>query len=240
MPHRQLSFKEAYQRVRIPEQTLRDAVKYGEVPHRKQGTDVIFKASELDAWASARLLALSPKTLLPEHTASTRMDVKNLKDDIILPQLLKTDYIDLDFRAKTRKSVIRDLVDAADAKGLLCDPADLLNQLEEREAVSSTALPGGIALPHPHHPDPYLIMEPFMLIARARKPVWFGAEDDAPTDLFVLLCCGENMSHLHVLARVCMMVRETTILEKLRAAETPDEAMEALLAAEHEVLSKLR
>jgi excisionase family DNA binding protein len=240
MPHRQLSFKEACARLRIPEQTLRDAVKYGEVPCRKQGSEPVFKASELDAWASARILALSPKALLPEHTASTRMEVKEVKDDILLPQLLKVEYIDLDFRAKTRKSVIRDLVDAADEKGLLCDPADLLNQLEERESVSSTALPGGIAIPHPHHPDPYLIMEPFMLIARARKPIWFGAEDDSPTDLFILLCCGEGMSHLHVLARLCMMVRETEILDALRSAESPEVAADALFAAEREVLAKLR
>ena len=240
MPHRPLSFKEACARLRIPEQTLRDAVKYNEVPHRKQGAEPIFSASELNAWASARILALSPKALLPEHNASTRMDVKEVKDNILIPLLLKVEYIHLDFNSKTRKSVIRDLVDVAAEHGLLCDPADLLQQLEEREAVSSTALPGGIAIPHPHHPDPYLIMEPFMLIARTQKPIWFGAEDDAPTDLFFLLCCGENMSHLHVLARLCMMVRDTDILTNLRAAETPESVMEALLASEHEVLSKLR
>lgn len=240
MPHRQLSFKEACSRLRIPEQVLRDAVKYGEVPCRKQGADVVFKASELDAWASARILALHPKKLTPEHSASTRMDVKEIRDDILLPQLLKVEYIDLDFKAKTRKSVIRDLVDAAEAQGLLYDPADLLEQLEAREAVSSTALPGGIALPHPHHPDPYLIVEPFIFVARARKPIWFGSEDDVPTDLFFLVCCGENMRHLHVLARLCMMIRETSIMETLRTATSPDEVLEALYASEREVLSKLR
>ena len=240
MPHRQLSFKEACARLRIPEQILRDAVKYGEVPCRKQGAEVVFKASELDAWASARILSLSAKTLSPEHSAATRMDVKNIREDILLPQLLKLEYIDLDFRAKTRKSVIRDLVDAAEAHDLLCDPADMLAQLEARENVSSTALPGGIALPHPHHPDPYLIMEPFMLVTRARKPIWFGAEDDAPTDLFFLVCCGEDMSHLHVLARLCMMIRDTEITQKLREATSATEALDALYAAECEVLARLR
>jgi excisionase family DNA binding protein len=240
MPHSQLSFKEACTRLRIPEQTLRDAVKYNEVPCRKLGTEVVFKASELEAWASARILSLNPKTLLTEHVASTRMDVKNLRDDILLPNLVKTEYIDLDFTAKTRKSVIRDLVDKAEELGLLYDPTDMLTQLEEREAVSSTALPGGIALPHPHHPDPYLVTEPFMLIARTRKPIWFGAEDDSPTDIFCLVCCGENMRHLHVLARLCMMIRDTDILTSLRTATTPDEALEALFASECAVLSRLR
>jgi mannitol/fructose-specific phosphotransferase system IIA component (Ntr-type) len=166
--------------------------------------------------------------------------VKNLRDDILLPNLVKTEYIDLDFTAKTRKSVIRDLVDKAEELGLLYDPTDMLTQLEEREAVSSTALPGGIALPHPHHPDPYLVTEPFMLIARTRKPIWFGAEDDSPTDIFCLVCCGENMRHLHVLARLCMMIRDTDILTSLRTATTPDEALEALFASECAVLSRLR
>ena len=85
-------------------------------------------------------------------------------------------------------------LEAVKAKGLEIEKGkeswgDLLAQLEEREALASTALPGGIALPHPHHQDPYLITEPFMLLARTRKPIWFGAPDDAPTDLFCLICC---------------------------------------------------
>ena len=158
---------------------------------------------------------------------------------MLLPHLLKPGYVALDARSKTRKSVIRDLVDMAEARELLCDPADMLRQLEEREAVSSTALPGGIALLHPHHPDPYLITEPFMLVARNLRPIWFGAEDDTPTDLFCLICCGENMRHLHVLARLCMMIRETDVLSEIRSAETAEALTEAIYAAERAVLAKL-
>lgn len=240
MPHSQITFKEALRRLRIPEQILRDAVKYNEIPFRKQGSEVVFVASELEAWASARILSLNTQKLTPEHTASTHMDVKQVKDDVLLPQLVKVAYVDLDFQAKTRKSVIRDLVDMAERLELLYDPADMLNQLEEREAVSSTALPGGIALPHPHHPDPYLITEPFMLVTRTRKPIWFGAEDDTPTDLFFLVCCGEHLRHLHVLARLCMMIRETHLTEALRTAQTNDDALDALFACEREVLAHLR
>ena len=238
--HRQLTFAQACAHLRIPEQALRDAVKYGEVPCRKQGQEVCFDADELDAWGSRRILALRQKELLPEHLASTRLDVKTYVEDMLLPQLLKPAYIDLDFTAKTRKSVLHDLVDMAERLELLYDPVDLFAQLEARETFSSTALPGGIALPHPHHQDPYLIAEPFMLIARARKPVWFGAEDDAPTDLFCLICCGEHLRHLHVLARLCMMIRDTDFLNILREAESPEALTEAAFAAELALLTKMR
>lgn len=238
--HRQLSFDQACERLRIPVQVLRDAVKYGEVPCRKQGADPVFDAAELDAWGSRRILALQLKELTPEHTASTRKDSPTLTDDILLPLLLRPEFVDLDFRAKTRKSVMHDLVDKAEALELLYDPTDLLAQIEQREAVSSTALPGGIALLHPHHPDPYLIVEPFMLFARAKRPVWFGADDDAPTDLFCLICCGENIRHLHVLARLCMMIRDTDILNQIREAQNEEELIEMMYAAERAVLMKLR
>ncbi len=238
--HRQLTFPQACAHLRIPEQVLRDAVKYGEVPCRRQGQEVVFDANELDAWGSRRILGLKQKDLLPEHTASTRLDVKTVAEDLLLPQLLKPAYVELDFTAKTRKSVLHDLVDMAEGLELLYNPVDLFEQLEAREAFSSTALPGGIALPHPHHQDPYLIAEPFMLIARARKPVWFGAEDDAATDLFCLICCGEHMRHLHVLARLCMMIRETPLLSILREAESPDDLVEAAFAAELALLKTLR
>lgn len=238
--HRQLSFQAACARLRIPEQRLRDAVKYGEVPCRRQGDDVVFDADALDAWGSKRILSLRRRDLLPEHLAATRQDAKTPAQDILLPHLLKPEYVELDFAAKTRPGAIRDLVAKAESLDLLYDPVDLLRQLEEREALSPTALPGGIALPHPHHQDPYLIAEPFLLLARARRPIWFGAADDAPTDLFCLLCCGENMRHLHVLARLCLMIRETDLLGALRAAATPEEAAEAVFAAERAVLAALR
>ncbi len=237
--HTQWTLKQACEHLRIPEERLREAVKYNEVPHRKQGGEVVFVRGELEAWASRRIMALRHKDLLPEHTASTRLDVKNVADDLLLPRLLKPAYVTLDSRAKTRKSVIRDLVELAEAQGLLYDPADLLSQLEQREAFSSTALPGGIALPHPHHPDPYLIAEPFMLIVRNLRPIWFGAEDDTPTDIFCLVCCGEHLRHLHVLARLCMIIRETDFLRDVRAAVTPEELVEAAYAAERAILAQL-
>lgn len=235
--HQQLTFRQACAHLRIPEQVLRDAVKYREVPFRKQGNEVFFDATELDAWGSRRILALREKELSPEHTASTRLEAQACADDVLFPQLLKPAYVDLDFRAKTRTSVLHDLVDFAERLELLYDPADLFTQLEARESFSSTALPGGIALPHPHHQDPYLIAEPFMLLARAQRPVWFGAEDDSATDLFCLICCGENMRHLHVLARLCMMIRDTQLLETLRAIKTPEDAMKAFFSSEREVLA---
>ncbi len=238
--HRQLSFDQACEHLRIPPQVLRDAVKYNEIPCRKQGTDPVFDAAEIDAWGSRRILALQLKDLASEHKASTRKEQHQPIDDILLPHLLRPEFVELDFRAKTRKSVMRDLVDMAEAQSLLYDPTDLLEQIEQREAVSSTALPGGIALLHPHHPDPYLIAEPFMLLARTNRPVWFGAEDDAPTDIFCLICCGENMRHLHVLARLCMMIRDTNVLTQLREATTVDEAVEHLYAAERTVLLNMR
>jgi len=238
MPRRSLTFQQACDYLRVPEQALRDAVKYGEVPSRRHGSEVYLDDVDLDTWGSRRILSLRLRDLIPEHLAATRRDVKEVAQDILLPGLLRPAYIELDARSKTRKSVIRDLVDQADALELLCDPADMLRQLEEREAFSSTALPGGIALLHPHHPDPYLIVEPFMLVSRNLRPVWFGAEDDTPTDLFCLVCCGENMRHLHVLARLCMMIRETSLLDGIRAAESVEALAETFYAAERDVLTR--
>ncbi len=238
--HRQLTFQQACEHLRIPEQVLRDAVKYSEVPFQRHGSDPVFIKSELDAWGSRRILALRQKELLPEHTAAIRQDTKIITENVLLPRLLQPSYINLDFRAKTRSSVIRDLVDMADRLELLCDPTDMIAQLDERAAFASTALPGGIAFLHPHHPDPYLIMEPFMLIGRTQRPVWFGAEDDAPTDLFVLICCGEDLRHIHVLARLCLMIRETALLDEMRQAESPEKLVKAFYACEQKLLSTLR
>ncbi len=238
--HEALNVAQVCRLYHIPEATIRRLVKFDEIPHRKRGDDPVFFRDELDAWASRRLLALQERPLAEEHTLGTRAQTAKPQDDILIPALLSPDRITLDLAARTRHGVLRDMVDLAAATDCLYDPPDLLRQLEEREAICSTAMPGGIALLHPHHQDPYLIGAPFMVIGAARQPVHFGAPDNAPTDLFCLVCCGEARRHIHTLSRLAMMIRNTSLLGAARSAGSTQAVFEAFCAAELAVLKNIR
>jgi mannitol/fructose-specific phosphotransferase system IIA component (Ntr-type) len=219
---------------------LERLVKDGEIPCEHHGTRVTFRRKDIDAWASQRILGLPGQALRAYHaTSSARIKAIPLEGPM-MPQLITVDRIDHELHSRTRGSVMRDLVALAESTDLVADPRELLDTLEERERLCSTALPGGIALLHPRHHAPYMFSESFIVLGRPLQPVHFGAPDGHSTDLFFLLCCQDDRIHLHALARLCMMFQHTGLILALRSAETAADMLTAILLAEEEVLKTMK
>ena len=68
------------------------------------------------------------------------------------------------------------------------------------------------------------------LFARVERPVDFDSIDEMPVDLIFLLLAPESAGadHLKALARVSRLLRDKSVCEKLRGAESAD-ALYALL-----------
>jgi mannitol/fructose-specific phosphotransferase system IIA component (Ntr-type) len=134
--------------------------------------------------------------------------------------------------------VLRDLVMLAARTGWVCDPVELITSLEAREALCSTAVPGGVAFLHPRTQQPDRFTASFLALGRTVQPIHFSAPDGQPTDLFFLLACQEDRLHLHILARLCLMAQKTDLLAQLRTAPDAPTMHAALLAAEQAVLAR--
>lgn len=240
MPHRMLTVTEAAEYLNLSPADVERRVKDGLIPCEHQGSKTMFRRKDIDAWASQRILGLPGQALRAYHAAaSTRVHDIPLNGPII-PRLLTVDRIDHELHSRTRASVMRDMVALAESSDLVADPHELLDTLEERERLCSTALPGGLALLHPRHHTPYMFSESFMALGRPLQPIHFGAPDGHSTDLFFLLCCQDDRIHLHALARLCMMFQQTDMPTALRASETAEDMMQAIVLAEEELLKKLK
>ena len=139
--------------------------------------------------------------------------------------------------ARTKASVLRELVKLADRTRLLHDGKKLLEAVEQREALCSTALPCGVAIPHPRQPMPYVSAEPLICVARLPRGIGFGAPDGELTRVFFLICCHTDRYHLHVLARVMRLLDEQTI-ERILHADTREELLEVLMEKEKRVVAE--
>jgi PTS system nitrogen regulatory IIA component len=58
------------------------------------------------------------------------------------------------------------------------------------------------------------------------------------TDIFFLVCCCDDRTHLQVLARLSRLLLRPGFIDDLRAAETPGETRDLVVAAEEELLSE--
>ncbi len=216
------------------ERLMRDS----DLPHTQRGGRPVFRRSEVDAWASHRILSLPGERLDAYHEKSARGTHAIFPDGALIPELLNPGYIDLALSSRTRASVVRDMVALAEHTGRLLDPRELLQSIEEREALCSTALPGGLALLHARHHAEYRFEGSFIALGRTVQAVPFGAPDGRATQLFFLICCQDDRIHLHTLARLCLLAMNTEVIAQLFDAPDATTAYNLLVEAERSVLPK--
>jgi PTS system nitrogen regulatory IIA component len=115
---------------------------------------------------------------------------------------------------------------AAPAAGLA--PAELARLLAAREALGSTGVGGGIALPHARVPGLVGVTGRFLRLA---KPIGFDAVDAAPVDLVFLLLSGPDAqaAHLAALAAMARRLRDPQRCAAIRAARDADGVHAALM-----------
>lgn len=234
MPYRQLSLADAAAFLHLDPQSLRAMAVHAEIPCTRQGERFLFDQEDLDSWYSERILHNAVIRPLDE----ARRDSLNAKENrpLILTPLCSTNAIDDALQGKTQTAILRELTKLATATGLLYNPDDLLEELRKREKIGTTAIDGGVALPHPLQRDNYMFENSFVCVGRLRSPIFYGAApDNSKTDLFFLICCKENQLHLQVLTQICMLCLNTGLLAELRSAESPDAMLVAIQQAEIEL-----
>ena len=93
----------------------------------------------------------------------------------------------------------------------------LLQQLIEREALASTALSAGVALPHPRTPSDAFTDAPIVVIAMLEQPVDWLALDGEWVHTAILLLNPTAHEHLQVLSRLALVLREQKLVDALKA-----------------------
>ena len=129
----------------------------------------------------------------------------------------------LDVNAGSKRGLLETL--AEEASGRLGRPSqEILEALQARERLGSTALGKGVALPHAELRDGG---RPIVLFARLRRPIDFDARDDEPVDIVFLVLWpnGTGKGLLPAMSEICRSLREPQMLRRLRLASTPDEVI---------------
>jgi nitrogen PTS system EIIA component len=137
-----------------------------------------------------------------------------------LTELLPVEMILADLEGTTADALFVEL--CTPLAGVVGIPAvELAQALAEREALASTALGSGIAVPHGVHPGLDRVVASF---GRARTGVAFDAPDGEPVHFFVALLRPPEAvgAHLTALARVGQLLGHASVREALLAA--PDAA----------------
>jgi len=137
-------------------------------------------------------------------------------EDILSPELVLSDVT-----ARNKTDVLVELASAVSRQHPELERERLVQALEDRERLNSTALGDGVAIPHGKLPR---IKRVFAAFARSRQGVDFHSLDGAPTHLFFLLVAPEDSAgaHLKALARISRLLKDESF--RTRLMQAPDAA----------------
>lgn len=223
-----LNLKQAAEHVHLEENALRHVAQRGEIEATKRGDDWFFEHRALDEWAQRNLLAADEKDLKAQHRVMMDENRRADRTGWGVAELFSVETIDLAVQAKAKAGILRDMTDLAVRGGKVYDEEGLFKELQDREDAASTAIGEGVALLHPRFHDPYLFEESFIAYGRSVRPIFFGAADGEATRHFFLIASTDHEQHLHILARLAILAHGTDLMERLDAAETPEEIIGAI------------
>jgi PTS system nitrogen regulatory IIA component len=204
----------------------------GVLPGRKVAGEWRFARAEINHWLESKLHEYTSDELAALESAHA-----GEVDEPLLANLLSLERTAVPLPATTRSSVLRELVKTAESAWFVYDADAIHEAIREREEMGSTAMPSGIAIPHPHRPlGDAVLGESLVVFGKTQRGIPFGGPRGALTDLFFLVCCTDYRTHLRVMARLSRLMLRDGMIQQLRSTETAVEAYELLTTVESELL----
>jgi PTS system nitrogen regulatory IIA component len=234
MPYRNMTLPELAHHIGMDAREVKRLADRGVMPGMRVGGEWRFNRAQMLDWLQREM-----HTLDARHIHNLDRALSTPGDEAVICGLLASEAVDMNLPAKSRASVLRELVSLAERTGMVYNRAEIIEALEEREALGPTGLPGGLAFPHPRRPLPYATAEPMVCLARVPAGIPFGAPDGRLTDLFVLICSHDDRQHLLVLARLALLF-DSDLRDALRQAADAEGAVQLVVETEREMLRKRR
>ncbi|MFH1778141.1 MAG: PTS sugar transporter subunit IIA [Candidatus Omnitrophota bacterium] len=218
-----LTTQELSKYLKLNQKTILRMAQSGELPGFKIANQWRFYLSALDEYLQNKIGKSSTDDFSKLVSASDLMS---------LSRLVEQPYINMALKSETRDSLLYELTNIAQASGITSSSEEVFKQLQKREAMLSTAVGNGIAIPHPRNPSDELFNRPGVIIARSIKGIEFLSPDQKKVHLFFMVCAPDVILHLRLLSKIAKLLKGKHVFKKFMTATSKDEIIKILL--EHE------
>ncbi|MBN1755812.1 PTS sugar transporter subunit IIA [bacterium] len=144
-----------------------------------------------------------------------------------LSRFSSNDLINLDLKATNKEEVLNELIHLMDKNKLITNREAVLEALLQRESVASTGIGLGVALPHAKTEGVKGIILAF---GKSDKGIDFNAFDGKKVHLVFMVLAPEDSitSHLAILAKLSLLLKEEKNRERLRNVFYSQEVLDIL------------
>ncbi len=136
--------------------------------------------------------------------------------------VLEPSQIRLSGTAKNKEEAIAEAADILVAAGAVAP--EYLDYMLQREATVSTYMGNFLAIPHGTNEGKDTILDSALSFVRYDEPLDWGGEEVR----FVVGIAGKEGGHMEILTKIAIVFSEEDDVERLLAAQSPDEVLEIL------------
>ena len=136
-------------------------------------------------------------------------------------------HILIDLSARSKSAALAGMVSGLAQALPDVDTGRLLTALEAREAIVTTGIGRGVAVPHT---DLDSISEPILAVGVFPEGLEFDSLDGEPTHVVFMLLGTPHAPgrHLNLLARIAKLSKTEGFVDEMRAAQTPQGILQAI------------
>ena len=219
----QLTLRQAATYLDVPESTVRRWITSRGLPAHRVNERLHCNAIELWEWALAHGVPVSNKLL---------EQARNAPDEVPpLSALIAGGGVHRDLPGASKAEVLHAVVTVLPLPPEV-DRDFLASVLEAREAMGSTGVGDGIAIPHVRNPILLHVPRPFVALCLLAHPIDFDAVDGKPVHVLFVVVSPNVPAHLRILAQMGFALRDAELRRLVRSAAPTEQILQRLIALE--------
>jgi PTS system nitrogen regulatory IIA component len=222
----QLTVHEAAELLNVDDRNVLRWIKKEGLPAHK--VNEVYRINRIDLleWATEHRMKLSPEIFARLESAQEPLPR--------ISEALEAGGIHYGIAGGDQQTVLRNIV------GLVKLPPEadrefLLQVLLAREALGTTAIGDGIAIPHVRNPILLHGVRPTITLTFLAQPIDFKAIDGKPVDILFTLITPTPRVHLHILSKLAYLLRDTRLQAVLKRRGAAAEIMATIREIETEL-----
>src|SRR5438477_3516841 len=218
-----LTVRDAAQILNVSEKTIYRWIKQGVIPAYQISDQYRFNRAELLEWATSRRINVSPEIFAePEGGEAPPPS---------LSEALRAGGVYYRIGGADKATVLQAVVDTMKLPEEV-DRAFLYQVLLAREALGSTGIGEGIAIPHVRNPIVLHLSRPMITLCFLERPLDFGALDGQPVTTLFTLISPTVRAHLYLLSRLGFALRDPDFKKAVLEQASREQILEALRRVE--------
>ena len=213
-----LKIKDVAELLQVSEKTIYRWIKENKIPSMRINWQYRFNRDAINEWVLKNNISVAEP--ISDRTESAR------KSDIV--ECLKKGGIHYKVNGCTVEEILRNAVELINVPAGL-DKETIVWHLLKREAMMTTALGSGIAIPHPRTPLISDISCESVSMCFLNSPVDFKALDNVPVTVLFIVLSANQPRHLQILSQISHICRKDEFIGLIRKQALREEIFDYIV-----------